>query len=241
MNTARALQVFGLALLAGGVAWSLTLIGSQGTAQLVSADAAAAQRAASAEIDAVMSEVRNSAQGAAAASSNPFMIAANTPELDRIVALGTPALVAAVEKIEASPHNGLQEYLLAICVMRISKAKMDDGPGKASYWDTGKRFTGAWRTHLARIPEEVRAIASGGLSSEQKNAALVRLGTPAIPFVLDEIASGREDLSPAAEALMDGTVEMAGVSPRGIARAKWARENANRFGQLRTIVLEAVK
>lgn len=237
MRITRTLQVLGVAFLAGAVAWSLTLAGGSRGEGPQSANATAAQQEASAVIDGVMSELaKPKADDPTLLSSNPFYVAANTPELDRIVALGTPAMNAALAKIEQSPDNGLSEYLLAICVKRISKAEMDNGPGRKSYWDTGKGFPKAWRAHLAQIPGAVRTIADSTASPEQKNADLLRLGTPAIPFVLDEIAAGHGDLSPAAETLMDGTVEMGGMSSRGIARAEWAKQNKARFAELRAMV-----
>jgi hypothetical protein len=100
----------------------------------------------------------------------------------------------------------------------------------------GWGFLPAWKSHLSRIPAAVRSIADSGSPVEKQNADLVKLGTPAIPFVLDEIESGHDDLALAAETLLDGTVEMAGVSPRGLVSAEWAKQNRERFSALRIMV-----
>lgn len=168
--------------------------------------------------------------------SDPWAIFELSPSLDRVVALGTPAIPVLIEEIDNSPQSGLDVYLLAICVTKITKANMGGPSDTSTFWDTGKAFPAAWGVHLERIPKTVSSIAKSDVGASEKNARLVKLGTPAIPFILDEVEAGHVELAPAAESLMRGTVEMRGESSPGRVTAKWAKRNKDRFAQLRSLV-----
>jgi hypothetical protein len=178
-------------------------------------------------------------QGLTAPLSNPWAIFEQSPSLDRVVALGTPAIPVLIEEIDNSPQGGLDVYLLAICVTKIAKANMGDPSDTSTFWDRGKAFPAAWGVYLERIPKTVSSIAESDVGVSEKNAKLEKLGTPAIPFILDEVEAGHVELAPVAESLMRGTVEMRGESPSGRVTAKWAKRNRDRFAELRSLVLDS--
>ena len=236
MKHKHVLRVLCVAAAASALVWAVTMAigGRQPGPQQVRA--AVGQKAAKVVIDDAMREVDASPP---TQESNPIRIADSSPALDRVIALGTPALPELISQIENSSHSGLREYLLAICVKRIIKANVSGPPGTDYYWYTGKGFPAVWKTYLARVPETVSSIAKSNAPTEEKNARLVELGTPAIPFILDEVERGRGDLSPAAQTLMEGTVEMGGTSPKGPGTAEWAKQNKPRFTELRDLVSAA--
>lgn len=237
MKRAHVLQILGIAAAASVLVWVATMAvgGYQPGPQ--QAKAGAEQRVPRTVIDDAMAEVETSLAGPLGTVSSPGVIAEHSPALDRVIALGTPAIPELISQIEDSPRGGIREDLLAICVNRITKSWVAGPPGTDTYWNSGKQFPAVWRVHLARTPETVASIADSDVSSEEKNARLVKLGTPAIPFILDEVEAGHGDLSIAAQTLMEGTVEMGGESPRGPATAEWAKQQKARFTELRGLVL----
>ena len=183
-------------------------------------------------IAAVMDDIaaRSMADPDSVMSSNPYDYAAGG-EFEQMVALGTPALPVIEQRIAASGESGLREYLLAIAAERIAKVDLKGGVGA---WQTGKEWPARWRAHLKKVPSEVRSIAASKSPPEEKHRRIVALGTPAIPFVMDEVASGREELSPALEELASDTAELRGARPWKATPA-WARANKHRFAQMRSL------
>jgi len=219
--------------------WVATMAigGRQPGPQQVSASAE--QMAQKEAIDDGLRAVDASLAGPLGAVASVSVIVDRSHALDRVIALGTPALPELISRIDNSSENGLHEAILAICASRIIKADVGGPPDTGLCWSTGKEFPAVWKTYLARIPAAVAAITASDIQSDEKNIQLVKLGTPAIPFILDEVERGHSELSSAAEALMRGTVEMDGASAKGLATAAWARQNKERFAGLRSLVSEA--
>lgn len=235
------LEILGVAVMASALVWIVSMAGGDRPGPR-DASADAAQKTPKTVVDEAMSQaLGDSANGPLALLSNPYAIANSSPALDQVIALGTPGIIEAISQIENSSESGLREYLLAICVKRIAKADVTGLPGTDSYWNTGKQFPKVWRAYLGRIPSEVSKIAKSNASPEEKNARLTALGTPAIPFILDEVVSGRSELVPAAEALMEGAVEMRDQSPRGLVTVARAKEIGERFSTLRSLALNEVR
>jgi len=229
-------QVLCIAAAASALVWTATMAigGRQPGPQMAGAE----QKAPKAVIADALREVEASYEGPLGSVSNPYVIVERSPALDRVIELGTPALPELISEIENGPSDG-NEFLLAICASRIIKAHVGGSPGTDTFWCTGKDFPPVWRSYLARIPERVASIAGTNGPSAEKNAQLVKLGTPALPFILDEVEAGHGELSVASEILAEGTVEMGGSSVKGLVTAKWAKENKARFNQLRDMVSEA--
>jgi hypothetical protein len=74
-------------------------------------------------------------------SSNPFTYTRVSPYFARLVARGEPALDAIAEEIEASPEDGLREYLLAIAGQTIAGDIKRDAS-----WSTGKGWALYYRS-----------------------------------------------------------------------------------------------
>lgn len=90
-------------------------------------------------------------------SSNPYDYAIDNPTLDALVALGTPALKVAGERLSTSDEDGLTECLTAIAAERIARV---DLRARSSFdpWETGKGWLVQWNAHLEAIPEGVATI-----------------------------------------------------------------------------------
>lgn len=102
--------------------------------------------------------------------------------------------------IDESEGSGLTDYMLAAAAEKI--AKVDLKKNKETFWDSADTFSEQWKKHLHRIPGTVEEIANSQKTIEQKNRELVELGTPAVPFILQQIEAGNEALFPAVEELL---------------------------------------
>ena len=225
------------------------IVCSLGIAVVLSACAASSGKQAEASVSPrpnnVREEVHRLAQkltshagSQVATSSNPYDYTAQNPAYDELVRLGTPALPAIVEELDASSQDGLREYLLAIAAESI--AKVDLKAGSQFRWSTGKQWPRLWEKHLREIPPAVNEIANSDEPLGVKIKRLVALGTPAIPYILDAIASGNVSLSPAAVELAQGTAEAkeAGGLPSEI-DPTWAKIHVSSFADLMELVQNA--
>ncbi|WP_042169635.1 hypothetical protein [Paenibacillus gorillae] len=121
-------------------------------------------------------------------SSNPYDYIVNNTDFNEILLLGNNALPILQKKIDQSPNDGLQEYILAIAIERISKTDLKKQ--ESTQWDTPKSFNTTWENHLKTIPTAVKSISSDiNLNTDEKVVQLVELGTPAMPFILEEVES----------------------------------------------------
>jgi len=168
-------------------------------------------------------------------SSNPFDYA-DSPALQRLVAKGTPALPAIEARLRESSVNGLSEYLLLVAALQITKIDVAGGPNDSALRevDSAKQWPDAWRSYRKAVPGWAKEILASQMPVAEKNRALTALGTPALPTILDEIAAGHYELSPAADALVQGCVEVDGAVDVHVT-PKWARANGGRFALLRSL------
>lgn len=174
---------------------------------------------------------------AVAMSSNPYDYVQGNRSYDALVALGTPALPLLKQRIEASPESGLEEYLLAIAAEEIAKVNLKTFPGLG--WTTANEWPRAWNRYLRSVPRRVASIRDSSTSADERITELVKLGTPAIPFLMDAIAAGNHDeLLPALRSLVAGTNELASASSIPLDRA-WVQTNSDLYTGLRDLVVEA--
>lgn len=168
-------------------------------------------------------------------SSNPFDYA-DSPAVQRLVAKGTPALPAIEARLRESSDNGLAEYLLVIAAQQITKIDVAGGPNDSALRevDSAKEWPDAWCSYRKAVPGWTKEILASHMPIAEKNRALAALGTPALPAILDEIAAGRYELSPAADALVQGCDEVDGAIDVHVTPS-WARANSGRFAMLRSM------
>lgn len=141
-----------------------------------------------------------------AMSSNPYDYIKDNKDFESIVALGNNALPVLQNKIDQSPNNGFQEYFLAIAIEQISKTNLKND--SSTEWNTAKLFGEKWKEFLKDVPSKVDEIAKSSKASNDKINELLKLGTPAIPFIADKVEEGKEDLFPALEELIKDDKEL---------------------------------
>ncbi|KNZ70207.1 hypothetical protein Tfer_1082 [Thermincola ferriacetica] len=140
------------------------------------------------DINQMMEEVAdNSADPKIAMSSNPYDYIKNNEGFNNLVAYGFDGLPELRNKIRNSPNNGLEEYLLAIAIEKITKLNLK---GENYGWTNAKEFSKAFDNHLKSIPNQVTNIVKSSDPDDIKIKNLIRLGTPAIPYIMDQIEAG---------------------------------------------------
>lgn len=127
-------------------------------------------------------------------SSNPYDYTRGNPKYRELVALGLDALPVLEAELAGSTDEGLREYMLCIAIEDITSSDLKQFPD--SQWDRASAFSRKWSTYLDTMPERARAVLDGDLGSTEKARAIRQLGAPAIPFVVDGVAS----LTPADDA-----------------------------------------
>jgi len=192
------------------------------------------QVALATQVDELVSGLAGGSTTVQAASSNPYDYAADNPKMGALVALGTPALAELERRIAAS-DDGLDAYLMAIAMERI--ARIDLRAPKGYGWGTAHEFLREWHARLKAVPRRVewQMLRS---DTPDTTASSVALGTPAIPFLLDEVARGNVSYAPAAAKLMRGAVELRSVGEPAEVTPEWARANVGLFAELRRLVEE---
>ncbi|MGE5405159.1 MAG: hypothetical protein ACM3PP_09470, partial [Candidatus Saccharibacteria bacterium] len=153
----------------------------------------------------------------AALSANPYTYTTNNSNYDNLVKLGPKAVPIIEESIMTSTNNGLREQILAIAAEDITKTNL-----KVAYgWATGKEWIIAWHKHLKTVPAEFDRIIKSNLTDADKNNSIVRLGVPALPYLVESIANGHNELVPSLEALLKDIpdIEYSG-SP-----SQWAKDH----------------
>ena len=166
-----------------------------------------------------------------AMSSCPYDYIKNNESFDDIVALGNDALPVLEDKINDSEQSGLQEYILAIAMEKIAKVDFKDGDQE---WNNGKGFTERWDYHLQHLESNIQSIISSSDSVAIKNTNLEKLGTPAIPFIMDNISAGNTELEPALQELCEGNSSVTLDENTNI--QDWIKNNNSKFDSLRKLV-----
>ena len=133
-------------------------------------------------------------------SSNPYDYI-NNQYYDKIVDLGSKALPVIKKEIEKSKENGLREYILAIAAEEIVKVNLKEGRDSKTRWASAKDFVPQWHEYLISIPNNVKQVVSSNISNQEKIEKLIKFGKPAIPFIMDEIESGNEEIGMALDEL----------------------------------------
>ncbi|KRE59581.1 hypothetical protein [Paenibacillus sp. Soil750] len=170
-------------------------------------------------------------------SSNPYDYIKQNADFDNIIKLGNDALPYLDKKLANSKQNGLQEYITAIAIERIAKLDLKENENTA--WENGKGFSAKWNLHLKSIPSSVDAILTDKqLNSDDKVKKIIKLGTPAIPFIADKIERGDESLFPALIALTkdDGNKPVADETISN--KKEWVTAHKSQYNNLKEYVLQ---
>ncbi|SDZ30444.1 hypothetical protein SAMN05421736_109115 [Evansella caseinilytica] len=125
-------------------------------------------------------------------SSTPYDYIQDNENFDAIVEIGNDALPYLHEKLANDEIDGLEEYLIAIAIESI--AKVDLKENESSHWESADEFNENWNEHFESIPETVEEIANDTeMTVSEKNEALIELGTPAIPIIMEVVEDGMDD------------------------------------------------
>lgn len=130
-----------------------------------------------------------------AASSNPYDYIKHIKATDKMIKLGYPALPYIEETIDQSEGSGLMDYILADAAEQIAKVHLKQNP--RTYWDNGNMFSVQWKKLLKNTPHDVKQIADSSRPNADKITSLVKMGLPAVPFIIEEVERGKSDLLPA--------------------------------------------
>lgn len=171
-------------------------------------------------------------------SSNPYKYTENNQVFDRIVGYGYEALPLIEEEITKGDTYGLEKYIFAIAAERIAKVDLKQSPHR---WSHAEEFVRSWRLHLQAVPSEVERIAVSQQSGDEKIKSLVKLGVPAIPYILEKVDAGHKDMAPALRQLIPES-DASGLKAESDATAykQWAHEHQEQVELLRSLVNKAV-
>ncbi len=166
-------------------------------------------------------------------SSNPYDYIRDSNEFNNIVVIGPDALPIIKQRIDDSDENGLREYILAIAAEKIAKV---DLKGDNLGWSTGKEWSDKWSNHLKNLSSNFKNIISSNKDAETKNLEIVRLGTPALPLIFDEVEQGNPQLIPSLQKLVEGNKKI-NFDINSIKDYKeWAKANKDSVQSLRVLV-----
>ncbi|MNC40112.1 hypothetical protein D3C75_888030 [compost metagenome] len=168
-------------------------------------------------------------------SSNPYDYIKDSEEYENIVKLGTKAFPVLEKKIDESGGSGLLDYIYAAAIEEIAKVNLKEDD--SAPWDTGDKFSEKWKVKLESIPGDVEKIASSEQSDEDKIRSLTKLGLPAVPFIIDQVETGKTELFPAIQYLVLDSGEL-GKSVSPVDSVQWTKENKAKFDDLKKYVLE---
>ncbi|MFZ5354510.1 MAG: hypothetical protein ACOZCL_17540 [Bacillota bacterium] len=167
------------------------------------------------------------------ASSNPYAYIDNNAAFDAIVELSYEALPYIKDKVEKSKSNGLKEYVYAIAAEKIGKVNLK---GENFNWQTGKGWAIEWNKYLKELPANFDKILVSNEPNPNKINKLTKLGTPAIPLIIDAVEKGNTELIPALEALIEGNndVKLDKEAKKDI--KNWIKNNKHKFKVLRELI-----
>lgn len=165
-------------------------------------------------------------------SSNPYDYIDND-YFRNIVNLGPKALIHIGNKIKKSERSGLKEYILALAAEKIAKVELR---GKTYNWVNGKEWVREWERHLRNIPDDIERIDSFPKPPDVKIKALIQLGVPAIPYIMDKVEEGKTEYIPALEVLLIGNQDVSFKKEAVKDYSKWIKENKAKFEDLRVMI-----
>ncbi|MGE5342627.1 MAG: hypothetical protein ACM3SY_14225 [Candidatus Omnitrophota bacterium] len=183
------------------------------------------------QISTHLSDLLNEAEAKGIISSNPYDYI-NNESFRKIVKLGPEALMTIRSMIRESDENGLKEYILAIAAEEIAKT---DLKGDHFGWENGKKWTQQWDFYMRSLSGKVAEIFKSGIPVTEKNKALVKLGIPAIPLIIDEIARGNSQYKVAIQDLLKGYPSLTGLRA-GEDVKSWETKNSNNIRVLRDLI-----
>ncbi|MEK4042863.1 hypothetical protein NSU18_04310 [Paenibacillus sp. FSL H8-0048] len=167
-----------------------------------------------------------------AMSSNPYDFIKNSEEYTNIVNIGPDAIPILEKKIDESEGSGLFDYIFAVAIEEISKVDLKEEQSTA--WAYGDKFSEKWKVKLSTLPAEVENIANSDLSENEKITSLTKLGLPAVPFIMDQVESGKTELFPVVLTLVP---DAQAKSLTAIDEVQWAKDHKDTFDDLKKYVL----
>jgi hypothetical protein len=170
-------------------------------------------------------------------SSNPYDYIDNQ-YFRNIVNLGPKALFHIRNKIKKSERSGLKEYILAIAAEKIAKV---DLRGETYNWTNGKEWVREWERHLRNIPDDIERIDSFPKPMDVKIKALIKLGVPAIPYIMDKVEEGKAEYVPALEVLLEGNQDVSFTKEAIKDYSKWIKKNKAKFENFRVLIEDLIE
>lgn len=169
-----------------------------------------------------------------AASSNPYDYINENNNYNNIVQIGQEAIPVIEKNINSSKENGLQEYILAIAAEEIAKVDLRENRYN---WSNAKEWASVWNKYLKETDSLAEEILSSDQAIEFKIERLKKLGTPAIPFIVERVEAGNIEFVPALEELLDETdSENLKKNNSKDDYVRWAQENKPKFKNLRQLL-----
>jgi len=172
-------------------------------------------------------------------SSNPYVFIVGNQYYTEIVNMGLPALPLLEDYINKSANNGLKEYILAAAAEEIAKVNLKTDGSQKYKWTDAKGFVKEWNTHLKNVQQKVDKIVSSNGSKKEKNDNLVKLGIPAIPFIMDYIEKDTQNNSQLLEALQTllSDNKTAKFESSDVNNPQdWVKQNKDKFKELRNYI-----
>ncbi|MCP4219682.1 MAG: hypothetical protein GY765_33930 [bacterium] len=145
----------------------------------------------------------------------------NNERFRAIVAKGPKALISIRQMILESNENGLENYILAIAAEEIARVNLKDTSFK---WATGQEFATQWDSFMRKLPTLVEEIVTSNLPQANKHKALLKLGIPAVPYILTEIERGEKGFDKVLKALLKGAPGMI-ERTEGESLESWKKNN----------------
>lgn len=106
-------------------------------------------------------------------SSNPYDYVDNE-YFDNIVAIGPDAIKILEEKHEKGEFSGLEDYIAAIAVERISGCSLNEVTGRD--WESAEEFFSTWNTMTAELPKTFETILNSNKQVAEKVKELKKYG-----------------------------------------------------------------
>ncbi|MBN1629031.1 MAG: hypothetical protein JW990_04650, partial [Thermoleophilia bacterium] len=117
------------------------------------------------------------------ASSNPYDYLEDNPAFDEIVAMGYDALPGLDRHLATTDTAGLGDYLVCAAIESITRCDLKQVEEFA--WADSRAFWARWNQYLKRMPTLVDEILERDPSFWIQGEEIVKLGAPAVPYVLE--------------------------------------------------------
>jgi hypothetical protein len=124
-------------------------------------------------------------------SSNAYDYTRDNPAFDAVVAEGYGVLQGLEDYLIDKDARGLDGYLVCIAIERITRCDLKQF--EEFTWADAGRFQVQWNKYLEQMPSLVDGVLGSGVSLEDQAKEIVKLGAPAVPFLVDHADSIDED------------------------------------------------